>query len=290
MDRHREQDRYREIQEYVGWTANDARRVAQLQPVFADHRAELIDDFYDEIRRHPRAMRVIQGGQAQIDRLKKTLTDWLEQLLGGRYDDAYFDRRWQIGWRHVEIGLDQLYTNLALARLRDGMLRLLARQWTGSSESLSESIRSLCKLLDIDLAVIQDAYACERLEREREEERERGEEKLLQASRLATIGEMSARLAHESRNALQRLRVCTEMLEFEVEDNPEALRLIARAQQAQDDLQRLFNEVRNYASPFVLEQSLCRLPSLWNEAWNLLHFQRNGRRGGIGGRLRRRGD
>ena len=46
--------------------------------------------------------------------------------------------------------------------------------------------------------------------------------------RLAAIGQTITGLAHESRNALQRINSCTEMLEFELEENAEAMRLCIR--------------------------------------------------------------
>jgi two-component system sensor kinase FixL len=106
----------------------------------------------------------------------------------------------------------------------------------------------------------------------------RAAEQLLQASRLATIGEMYAGLAHESRNALQRLRNCTDLLSDEVEDRPTAQSLVDRARRAQDDLQRLLDEVRSYAAPMVLDRTECRIAALCREAWNLLQVQRQHRR------------
>jgi signal transduction histidine kinase len=88
---------------------------------------------------------------------------------------------------------------------------------------------------------------------------------------------MYARLAHESRNALQRLQVCTDMLSDHVSDNRAATTLLNRSQQAQADLQRLLDEVRNFAAPMTLDRTECRLPVLWREAWGLLHVPRLGR-------------
>jgi PAS domain S-box-containing protein len=93
----------------------------------------------------------------------------------------------------------------------------------------------------------------------------------LQAERLAAIGEMVAGLTHESRNALHRSQVCLEMLALEVEDRPEALHLISRLQAAQDDLYRLFEDVRSYAAPIHLEVRACDLAGVWREAW--VHLQ-----------------
>ncbi len=389
-------NRYRGMQKYVGWTDDDARRVARLAPVVAPHAPALIDDFYAEIQRTPEAARVITGGQAQIERLSLTLRDWLAQLLGGQYDEAYMARRWKVGYRHVEIGLAQRFTSLALSRLRSGIIQVAWAAWPGPPSELAESLASLHKLLDLDHALIQDAYEFEHVRRERLLERERSERmfrhlvesasclivilnaklepiyfnphaenvtgyvaaevsthpdralaalgndpgetkrrlatilasgepttfetqfhrrglshhwinwtlsrmtdfaegdavlavghdvteqrhaalQVLQASRLATIGEMYARLAHESRNALQRMRVCTEMLADEVAGQATAEGLLDRSQKAQEDLQRLLDEVRNFAAPIALERSECRMAGLWREAWSLLQQARKDR-------------
>ena len=97
----------------------------------------LVDDFYEEIERHPDAMKVITGGQPQINRLKGTLVKWLQELLAGPYNSDYVARRWKVGWRHVEIGLDQVYTNVALSRLRKGLLTALDECWSGTTTRTS---------------------------------------------------------------------------------------------------------------------------------------------------------
>jgi PAS domain S-box-containing protein len=98
-------------------------------------------------------------------------------------------------------------------------------------------------------------------------ERKESAQRALQAERLAAIGETMTGLAHESRNALQRSKACLEMLVFEVEDRPEALDLVARAMRAQNHLQQLYEEVRQYAAPIVLERERVNLCGLWREVW-----------------------
>jgi signal transduction histidine kinase len=99
----------------------------------------------------------------------------------------------------------------------------------------------------------------------------------LQAERLAAIGQMATGLAHESRNALQRIGASAEMLELEMEGNPAALELLGRIQQSQAHLHQLLEEVRNYAAPVVLDRSAGRVTEAWREAWDLLSAQRRGR-------------
>jgi signal transduction histidine kinase len=190
MDADKLYTRYQELQRYVAWTADDAGRVhsiaAALDPVLPG----LVDDFYEEIDRHPGARKVITGGAAQVTRLKGTLLRWLRDLLNGPYDANYVARRWQVGWRHVEIGLDQVYTNVALSRLRRGLLLALDEILPRDVPETTGVRRSLNTLLDLDLAIIEDAYQAEYSNR------------LQRTERLAAIGQVAGGIAHELRNPL----------------------------------------------------------------------------------------
>ncbi len=186
--------RYQDLQQYVQWTDEDASRIRSaaglVQPVFVN----LIDDFYEEISRHPEAHRVITGGSEQIQRLKRTLRAWLAELFAGQYDQQYVTRRWRVGLKHVEIGLDQVYTNVALSRLRIGSLAALEKAWQGPGKDLLNTRQSLNKLLDLDLAIIEDAYQSAYLERQQRTER------------LIAIGQMAGGVAHELRNPLNVIK------------------------------------------------------------------------------------
>jgi PAS domain S-box-containing protein len=167
--------RYLDVQRFVGWTEEDARRVQSLEVTLRPHLAALVDDFGQEIERHPDVRRVITGGKEQLERLKGALLDWLREVLSGPYDRDYICRRWRIGERHLEIGLDQVYVQAALARVRAGLLHALEHCWHHQRPADGDAAcRSLNLLLDLELTNIQDAYHREHVRLVEEHSRAQG--------------------------------------------------------------------------------------------------------------------
>lgn len=244
-------ERYRELQAYVGWGDDDARRVKASAPRLDKHLPALIDDFYAEIERHPDARKVITGGPEQIERLKGSLTRWVRELLGGAYDGEYVERRWRVGCRHVEIGLDQVFTNVALSRLRTGLCRALRDEWDESHEELVEAVRSLNMLLDLDLAIIEDAYQSEYTAR------------LQRSARLVTLGQVAGGVAHELRNPLNVVKTSVYYLLNARNPTPEKkaehLRRIERQVEAADSVITALSNFARMPLPSLHPVPLARL-------------------------------
>jgi len=96
------------------------------------------------------------------------------------------------------------------------------------------------------------------------------QQRIIQSERLAAIGQMMTGLAHESRNALQRSRACLDMLEMDLDGQSEQMDLVQRTRSALLELQTLYEEVRGYASPIILDRSLQQLRNVCREAWEHL--------------------
>lgn len=92
----------------------------------------------------------------------------------------------------------------------------------------------------------------------------------LQAVRLAAIADAMTGLSHECRNALQRGQASVDMLMDELSGNSSAILLIERIQAAQDDLQRLYEDVKSYAQPVRLSKSVFHLEDVACAAWEEL--------------------
>lgn len=102
------------------------------------------------------------------------------------------------------------------------------------------------------------------------------EERSEQAERLAALGQMLASVAHESRNALQRIQISVELLEQSLQDVPEGLEELAKIEKAAGSLHALLQELRNFVGPIHLECYVCSLPEAWRNAWRALEGERRG--------------
>ncbi len=236
-------ERYQDIQRYVGWTQADEARVWAAAPLVEPSIPELVDDFYHEIVEHEATLKVITGGDAQIQRLKGTLRVWLQELLSGPYDLAFVERRFRVGYRHVEIGLKQIYVDAAVSRLRNGLLQALRQHWPmeRGDEALAATMRSINTLIGLDLAIIQDAFETA------------SNDRLMRSERLAAIGRVAGGVAHELRNPLNVMRTSVYFLRNAKNAAPEKvaehLERIERQVAASDSVISALSEFAKLPSP-----------------------------------------
>ncbi len=257
---------YRNLQKYVGWSDFDARVIKELRGEIQPYFQAMIDDFYQTINDHDFTRCIITGGEDQISRLKGTLYQWLDSLFSGPYGAEFAWSRWRVGIRHVEIGLHQAYAIAAMGRLRFSINEAICALGKEQRVDAAAAIGSINKLLDIDLALIDLAYQRKAME----QLHVAAQEKVQQAERLASIGQMVTGLAHESRNALQRSQASLEALLLDIEDRPDALAQARHIQVALDHLHMLYEEVRSYAAPIVLEREEIDAEKLINLVWENL--------------------
>jgi len=97
------------------------------------------------------------------------------------------------------------------------------------------------------------------------------------AERLAAIGQMITAVSHESRNALHRVATLVEELTNELRDRLDLAPILENLRRAQDELQRIFEDLRCYAGPIHLEKVVCSLSTSWRQAWTDLQSMRRNR-------------
>lgn len=101
-------------------------------------------------------------------------------------------------------------------------------------------------------------------------ERRSIQDQLIQSERLSALGEAMAGLAHESRNALGRSNANLNQLRRRLTGKGDLLGLIERALQANSDIQRQFEEVREFAAPIKPRVKPVDVPSVIQKAWEEL--------------------
>lgn len=179
-----------ELKRYIGFGPEDEAALRELHPVLAPHFERIAYVFYQRILEHDQARTALVGGESQVGRLKVTLVQWMDKLLSGPWDDAYYELRCRIGRVHVRINLPQHYMFGAMNVLRLEMDAVLESHFAGREHDLARARRALEKIIDLELAVMLHTYREDLAEQQRRTER------------LSTFGQLVGSIGHELRNPL----------------------------------------------------------------------------------------
>jgi two-component system sensor histidine kinase HydH len=196
------------LKSYVGFTDDSSALLRTLHPIVAPHYGRIIDDFYATIEAHPGARTAITEGAVQIERLKKTLLRWLEELFVGPHDETYFQRRARIGRVHVRISLPQAYMFTAMNRIRVHVDEVLQEALAADLPARLRATQAVHQIMDIELAIMLETYREDLLIKNRT------------AERLATIGQFAASIGHELRNPLGVIESSAFLMKQHLERQP----------------------------------------------------------------------
>ena len=177
------------LKTYVGFTDDSSAALRAFHPRARPSFVAIVEDFYAAIELHPAARVALTGGAAQIERLKSTLVRWIDLMLTGPHDEAYYDVRARIGRVHVRIGLPQQFMFTAMDRIRVRLFDVVQVRVPDRNEARRIGT-ALNQIMDLELAVMLETYREDLVEKNRT------------AERLATIGQFAANIGHELRNPL----------------------------------------------------------------------------------------
>ena len=148
---------FAELKRYVVFGVEEETALRLLAPHARPHFQDIAEAFYQRLSAHDAARRVFSGPE-QMGRLKGTMVVWLEGLLMGPWDEAYFQRRARIGRRHVEIELPQHYMFGAMDHIRIALSRIAHLAFSGDVEQSFQVSSALHKVLDMELAIMLETY------------------------------------------------------------------------------------------------------------------------------------
>ncbi|MGB5808952.1 MAG: protoglobin domain-containing protein [Polyangiales bacterium] len=217
------------LREYVGLDDASAACLLRVAPRLRPHFESIVTEFYDAILADPNAKAVLKD-EAQVERLRVSMMDWLNTLVGGSYDEAYFQKRAKIGRVHVKVGLEQRYMLAAMNILRTGLHGALAATATKSARDF-DGHRAIDQICDIELAIMLETYREDYVLK-----------KTAEAESLAIMGRLTTGLAHEVRNPLNAAKLQLDVLQRNAEkigDEGTRRRIDRRTNIVRDELQRL---------------------------------------------------
>ena len=181
---------FEELKRYVRFGEEDERALRALHEATAPRLEAIAGVFYDRILSHEEARKVLVGGESSVGHLKITLVAWLDTLLFGPWDEAYWQRRYAIGRVHVRIGLPQHYMFGAMNVVRAELARIAWERFHREPDELERVRTALGKILDLELAIMLATYRDDLLAQQ------------ARAERLATFGQLVGSIGHDLRNPL----------------------------------------------------------------------------------------
>ncbi len=204
-----------ELERYMGFGPADGDALRRLSGAASPHLPAIAEVFYDRILGHPEARQALQG-EARVGHLKKTLVEWMQRLLTGPWDEAYWESRLRIGRVHVRIGLPQHYMFGAMNVVRTELGRIAFERFGATPEQLAEVHAALHRILDLELAIMLHTYRDDLLAQQ------------ARAERLSTFGQLVGSIAHELRNPLGVIESSVHLLRTRVGDEPRARKHVER--------------------------------------------------------------
>ncbi|BDG06247.1 sensor histidine kinase [Anaeromyxobacter oryzae] len=205
-----------ELKRYVRFDAVDEQALHALH-VHARRDLDRISEvFYDRILSHDEARKALVGGESRVGHLKVTLVAWMDSLLSGPWDEAYWANRFRIGRVHVRIGLPQHYMFGAMNVIRTELMRVAWEGFHADPPALERVRNALGKILDLELAIMLHTYREDLLAQ------------AARAERLSTFGQLVASIGHDLRNPLGVIETSLYILRGRIGDDERARKHVDR--------------------------------------------------------------
>jgi len=152
-----------EMRRFGGLTDDQAALLVEMKPMLEKHGPSLVAAFYENLDEHDHLKNLLDAQAGRRETLGKHLLAWLLTLAGGSYDEAYQKRRYVIGQRHVEVGLDPRWVVGAMSFCRSQVKPMIEADYGDAADKL-ERFLAIDKVMDIDLNIMLQSYDDRRMD------------------------------------------------------------------------------------------------------------------------------
>jgi len=146
-----------DIQRALQWGPRDESLLRAAAARLAPRVEAWVEAFYQRLQTDPTAVTIL-GDEGRILRLRRSLSAWFHEMLTLPVDAAYARAREEIGRTHVRIGMPQHLMVTAMHGLRADVRADTLRAYAGEPETAEAAAAALEKALDVELALMLEAY------------------------------------------------------------------------------------------------------------------------------------
>jgi signal transduction histidine kinase len=136
----------------------DTIEIDQLRPfreLFVGKKDAFADYFYNFFLDIPDTRAILEG-EKEPGLMKRVWANWFELFFHSEANDAFLTYLWKVGVRHVEVNLDQRFSNLGFAMIRQFCHKVVSNDIP--LEQRSRALSTIDKMLDLCLLVETTAY------------------------------------------------------------------------------------------------------------------------------------
>ena len=150
-----------DIKSHYFFTDTDEKLLKELLPLAQENCESMVEEFYSYLLKIPETAKFLRDPK-DMQRLRKTHSDWFLSLFSGRYDNNYMLTLQSIGQAHVRIRVSAHYVNAAMNVVRRFLIELLQSRFPDIDVRRKYRI-AVEKILDINLDIMSTSYQEEEL-------------------------------------------------------------------------------------------------------------------------------
>ena len=147
--------RLRFFLERIGIERDEADSLASFAPLFTARKTAFADYFYDVFYRIADTRPLLEG-EGSFGHMRKVWAGWFDAFFRSKADDEFLAYLWGVGARHVEVGLDQRFSNLGFAMIRQFSHKVVSQEVP--FEERGVLLSAIDKKLDLCLLAETTAY------------------------------------------------------------------------------------------------------------------------------------
>lgn len=149
-------DKLHMLQEMLALSDEEIQVLRPYREIFVSRKEEFADYLHGVFMGIPETRFIIERVE-EPGRMKKLWAGWFENLFErDSLDERFLSYLWRIGLRHVEVGLDQRFTNLGFSVVRQFCQKVIMSEV--APEKRADAAMAVDKLIDMCLLVETSAY------------------------------------------------------------------------------------------------------------------------------------